>query len=102
MKQQVAQAEQAKHLRAQHKYMRQHYRAPLPIAGWSSCTPPHHLVEDPRKQAMKQQVAQAEQAKHLRARHIYMQQQYCAPLPVAGWSICTQPHHLVEDSRKRQ
>ncbi len=28
---------------------------------------------------MKQQVPQAEQAKHLRAQHIYMQQQYRAP-----------------------
>ena len=102
MKQQVAQAEQAKHLRAQHIYMQQQYCAPLPVAGWSSCTPPHHLVEDPRKQAMKQQVAEAEQAKYLRAQHKYMQQQYRAPLPVAGWSSCTQPHHLVEDPRNRQ
>ena len=51
---------------------------------------------------MKQQVAEAEQAKYLRAQHKYMQQQYRAPLPVAGWSSCTQPHHLVEDSRNRQ
>ena len=51
---------------------------------------------------MKQQVAEAEQAKHLRAQHIYMKQQYRAPLPVAGWSSCTQPHHLVEDPRNRQ
>ncbi len=33
---------------------------------------------------MKQQVAEAEQAKQLRAQHIYMQQQYRAPLQVAG------------------
>ncbi len=44
----MAEAEHATHLRAQHQYMQEQYRAPpLTAAGWSSCTQPLRLVEHP-------------------------------------------------------